>query len=209
MPVLEVLNTKNEKVGEVTLSEQFLGGQENKALVHSVVVAQRAGARSGTAQTKERAEVSGGGIKPWRQKGTGRARSGSNRSPVWRGGGTTFGPRPRDYSQNLPKQVKREAFYQALGAKLKNQDLLVVEDLNLEKPSTKEFLKVMADLKLEQNINLLVVTDQKNENLIKSCRNLPQVKVIPLEGLNVYEILKFDRLLFTRASAQKLEEVWG
>lgn len=209
MPALDVLNIKNEKVGKVTLGDQVFAPDADKGLLHQVVVAQQAAARAGSAKTKERAEVSGGGCKPWRQKGTGRARAGSNRSPLWRGGGTVFGPRPRDYSQHLPKKVKRIALYQALGIKLRGQDLLVVQELIFEKPSTKEFIKVMTGLNISHDKNILIVTDQQDENLVKSCRNLARAKVIPLQGLNVYEILKADKLLFTEKSVQKLEEVWG
>lgn len=209
MPVLEVVNTKKEKVGELTLSDRVFAAESNRGLLHQVVVAQRAGARLGTAKTKGRSEVSGGGRKPWRQKGTGRARAGTNRSPLWRGGGTVFGPHLRDYLQQTPKKVKRAALYQALGVKLQADEILVVDELSFEKPSTKEFIKVMAALNLEPKQNLLIVAAQRDENLIKSARNLQKVRVIPLEGLNVYEILKADKLVFTSASARKMEEVWG
>lgn len=202
--VITVVNLQNEKVDEVALSEGIFGVPVKGHLLHQVVRWQRARQRQGTASTKERAEVSGGGRKPWRQKGTGRARAGSIRSPLWRHGGTVFGPKPRDWSFALPRQVRQEALRAALAAKAAAQEIRVVEDLSLERPSTKAFQGILEALGLRGKI--LVVTARGDEAVDKSTRNLPHVKVLPARGVNVYDLLNADTVLFTREALLKVEE---
>ena len=164
---------------------------------------QRANQRSGNACTKTRGEVSGGGAKPWRQKGTGRARAGSRTSPVWRGGGTVFGPKPRDYSYSLPKKVRRLALKMALSARNQEGNLVVVDQFNLDQAKTREFVKVMDNFKFE---NCLVVTGEMDEKLGLSARNAVGYKVLPVAGLNVMDILKHSKLMLVQTSLAKLEE---
>ena len=202
--VINVVNLQNEKVDEVTLSEEVFGTPVKGHLLHQAVRWQRAKQRQGTASTKGRSEVSGGGRKPWRQKGTGRARAGSIRSPLWRHGGTVFGPKPRDWSFTLPREVRQKALRAALSAKAAAEEILVLEDLTLERPSTKAFQGILKALDLKGKT--LVVTAQVEEAVDKSTRNLPQVKVLPARGVNVYDLLNADMVLFTREALIKLEE---
>ena len=185
------------------LSEQVFGGPVNEAVLHSAVVMQMAGRRQGTASTKTRAEVRGGGRKPWRQKGTGRARVGSIRSPLWRTGGVTFGPKPRNYGYNLPKKVRRLALRSALSAKVKEGNLLVVDQLSLPEIKTKEMVKVLNALNATPKA--LVVT--ADENVQKSSRNIPGVLPMAAQGLNVYDLLNHDKLIITKEDVLKVEEV--
>jgi large subunit ribosomal protein L4 len=202
--VLNVVNLQNEKVDEVALSEEVFGVPVKGHLLYQAVRWQRAKQRRGTASTKGRSEVSGGGRKPWRQKGTGRARAGSIRSPLWRHGGTVFGPKPRDWSFILPRGVRQEALRAALSAKAAAEEILVVEDLTLERPSTRAFQGIVKALGLRGKI--LVVTAQVEEVVDKSARNLPGVKVLPARGVNVYDLLNADTVLFTREALIKVEE---
>lgn len=192
MPVVDIYNVNKEKVGEIDLKEDIFGVEIKPHVLHEVVVWQRACRRSGTASTKTRGEVSGGGRKPWRQKGTGRARAGSIRSPLWRGGGTVFGPKPRSYAYTLPKKVRRAALKMALTSKLANGRLLVLDDYPYNRPKTKEFVQVLKNFELDK---VLVVTPEVNQTLELSARNVPYVQVLPVAGLNVYDILRYDHLL--------------
>ena len=203
MPTVEVFDATNKKVGDIELSELVFGAEIKPHLLHEVVVWQLACRRKGTSSTKTRVEVRGGGKKPWRQKGTGRARAGTRRSPLWRGGGVTFGPKPRDYSYRPPKKVRRAALRVALSDKLNEQKLLVLKGFDLEEIKTKAFLEVLKRFEME---NALVVTPGYDEVLDKSSRNLPRVKVMGAEGLNVYDILKYDRLVLLESAVNPIEE---
>ena len=203
MAVCEVLNTLAEKVGEIELNDALFGVEVNTGILHEVVCMQRANQRSGNACTKTRGEVSGGGAKPWRQKGTGRARAGSRTSPVWRGGGTVFGPKPRDYSYTMPKKVRRLALKMALSARNQEGNMVVVDQFTLAEIKTRDFVTVMDNFKFD---NCLVVTGEADETLGLSSRNVVGYKVLPVAGLNVMDILKHSKLMLVQTSLAKLEE---
>ncbi|MEJ5329552.1 MAG: 50S ribosomal protein L4 [Desulfobaccales bacterium] len=202
MPVVDVYNVKREKVGELTLNDDIFGVEVYPPILHEVVTWQRAKRRAGTACTKTRGEVSGGGRKPYRQKGTGRARAGSIRSPLWRGGGTVFGPKPRSYDYTLPKKVRRLALKMALSSKLANGQLVILEDYPYTTPKTKDFVQLMKTFEMEK---ALVITDREHEALKLSARNLPSVQVLPTAGLNVYDILKYDHLVVLSPAVAQIE----
>jgi large subunit ribosomal protein L4 len=200
MPTVDIYNIEKEKVGELDLKEEIFGVEVKGHILHEVVTWQRACRRSGSASTKTRGEVRGGGHKPWRQKGTGRARSGSSRSPIWRGGGTTFGPRPRSYAYSLPKQVRRQALKMALSSKVANGRLLVLDAYPHTTPKTKDFVKVLEAFDISK---ALFITPEGYDILELSARNVPGIQVMPTMGLNVYDILKYEHLvLFPPALAQ-------
>jgi len=203
MPTLDVIDRNNEKVGSVELSEAVFAAEVKPHLLHEAVVWQLAKRRSGSASTKGRSELRGGGKKPWRQKGTGRARVGSRRSPLWRGGGTVFGPKPRDYGYTLPRKVKKAALRSALSSKLGEDKLTVLKGFELEAIKTKDFVSVLENLAAG---DCLVVTSGADEVLEKSSRNVPRVKVLRAEGLNVYDILKHDRLVLLQDAVASIEE---
>ena len=203
MSTVKIVNTKNESVGEIELNDEVFNREVKVHILHEVVRMQRAGRRSGNACTKTRVEVSGGGRKPWRQKGTGRARSGSNTSPVWRGGGVAFGPKPRDYSFKLNRKVKQQAVAMALSSRFQEGNLIVVDDFALERIKTKDFLGVMDVLNVG---NCLIVTDNASENLIKSSSNASGYKVLSSEGLNVYDILLHKKLILVQPVIECLEK---
>jgi len=203
MAVTEVYNTDNKKVGEVELNDALFGLEVKKHILHDVVKMQLANRRAGTASTKTRTEVRGGGAKPYRQKGTGRARAGTNRSPLWRGGGVVFGPKPRDYSYKPPKKVRRLGMRMALSARFSENNMLVLDGFDLADIKTKPFVEVMKKLNIE---NGLIVIPEKNENLEKSSRNVQGYKVIQAEGLNVYDILLHRRLVLLQPCLGQLEK---
>ncbi|WP_448871066.1 50S ribosomal protein L4 [Desulfobulbus propionicus] len=203
MAVCEILNTQAEKVGEIELNDSVFNIEVNSGILHEVVCMQRANRRSGNACTKTRGEVSGGGAKPWRQKGTGRARSGSRTSPVWRGGGTVFGPKPRDYSYSMPKKVKRLALRMALSARNQEGNLVVVDKFELPEVKTKNFVQVMNTFQFD---TCLIVTENVDDQINLSSRNAVGYKVLPVEGLNVYDILKHSKLMLVQSSLAKIEE---
>lgn len=202
MPQVALYNVNGEQVGEVELNQDVFG-PINKFVLHDAVVKHLAGRRRGTHDTRTRAEVRGGGRKPWRQKGTGRARHGSIRSPIWRGGGIVFGPHPRDYSYTLPKKVRRLALRSALSAKLAGGKLVVLDELKLAAPRTKEMRRIMANLGIAGPV--LLVTAARDENTFKSARNLPGVKTVTVEGLTTYDLLAYDTLLITKDALAELE----
>ncbi len=202
MAVTEVKNIKNEKIGEVELPESIFGIEVKPHILHDIVKMQLANRRSGTACTKTRAEVRGSNAKPWRQKGTGRARAGQKRSPLWRGGGTVFGPRPRDYSYKLPRKVRQLGLCMALSSRFAEENLLILDDFQLEQIKTKDFLSVMKNFAFD---NALIVVDGDNVNLEKSSRNVPGYKVLPTIGLNVYDILLHRKIVLTKATIGQLE----
>ena len=204
--VLDVLTMENVKVDQVALPEAVFAAPPQAHLVHQMVRFQRNTRRQGTASTKTRSEVSGGGRKPWRQKGTGRARAGTIRSPLWRHGGVVFGPKPRSYALDLPRAVRRQAMRAALSAKAEAGRIRVLDALSLEKPSTKAFRALLETLQVRGRA--LVILPQDDEVVMKSARNLPAVKVLPARGLNVYDVLEADTLLLTREALALVGEVW-
>jgi large subunit ribosomal protein L4 len=185
------------------LKEEIFGVKSRPHLLHQAVVMQLANRRAGTAATKSKGFVRGGGKKPWRQKGTGRARAGSIRSPIWIGGGTVFGPQPRDYSYRLPRTARREALLSALSLKNRDGKIVVVDKLELEEPKTRLMVKVLAELKVESALIVIAQTDDKIE---RAARNIPRVKVLRVEGLNVYDLVRYDHLIFTEGALKLLEE---
>ena len=185
------------------LNQAIFGAKTRAHLLHQAVVMQLANRRAGNAATKSKGFVRGGGKKPWRQKGTGRARAGSSRSPIWVGGGTTFGPQPRDYSYRLPRTARREALLSALSLKNRDGKIIVVDKFELEEAKTKLMVKALAELRVESAI---IVIPQSHEKIERSARNLPKIKVLRVEGLNVYDLLRYDHVIFTQDALQRLEE---
>lgn len=202
MAVADVFSIEKKKVSQVELNDAVFGAQPNEAVIYDVVKMQLAARRAGTASTKTRSDVSGGGKKPWRQKGTGRARAGTTRSPLWRSGGIVFGPHPRDYSFNVPKKMRKQALISALSMKLKQDKMLVINDFPMEKISTREFQSIIDLFDLKK---ALFVLDADNENLQKSSRNVKNIKMIRSEGLNVYDILNHEHLVLLEPSIKKIE----
>jgi large subunit ribosomal protein L4 len=207
MPKLQVLDKNGQQVGDIELSEAIFGITPNEAVLHEAVVMQQASLRRGTHAVKNRAAVSGGGKKPWRQKGTGRARAGSIRSPLWVGGGVVFGPTPRSYAYKLPKKVRRLAIKSALSSKVQDNELVVLDQLTLEQPKTREMVQVLKNLGATKKA--LIVTDNLEENVVLSTRNIPGVKVIHADGVNVLDVLYHDKLILTRGAVNRVEEVLG
>lgn len=206
--IVQALDTNGVKTADVALDETVFGAVGSSHLMHDVVRMQLANRRQGTASTRRRSEVRGGGKKPWKQKGTGRARAGTRRSPLWRGGGTVFGPQPRSYSYEIPRQVRAAALRAALSEKVRAGQFVVVDSLSLEEPSTKAFKALLARLGVQGRA--LIVTDQvqQDDATSKSCRNLPDLTLIPTQGLNVYDILKHETLIMTRGAVSTIEEAW-
>ena len=205
MPKTTVYDITGKAVGEIELSENIFGQEVNASVLHEVVKAYLANQRQGTQSALTRAEVSGGGIKPWRQKGTGRARQGSTRSPQWRHGGVVFAPKPRDYTIRVNKKVKRLAMKSALSSKVLDADLIVFNELNLAAAKTKEMVKALKAVEAEK---ALIVLDSSDETVERAARNIEGVKTTLVGTLNVYEILKYKKLILTEASAKKIEEVY-
>jgi large subunit ribosomal protein L4 len=202
MSVCDVVNTSAEKVAEIEVNDNLFGVEVDTGILHEVVCMQRANRRRGTASTKTRGEVRGGGAKPWRQKGTGRARAGTNNSPIWRGGGTTFGPKPRDYSYSMPKKVRRLALRMALSARMSEGNVVILDQFAMDAPKTKEFVNVMKNFDFDQ---CLIVTGDESANLQLSVRNAVGYKTLPVAGLNVYDILKYPKLMVIQSSLEQLE----
>ncbi|MDX9917935.1 MAG: 50S ribosomal protein L4 [Gudongella sp.] len=207
MPKVNVYNMQGEVVEEMELSEAIFGVEINEHVVYEVVKNQLANKRQGTQSTKTRAEVRGGGRKPWRQKGTGRARQGSIRSPQWKGGGVVFAPKPRDYSYSVPKKVKRLALKSALTDKLQNNEMIVVDQLSFDAPRTKDMINVLANLKADKKA--LIVTAEKNENVVRSANNIPNVATLSVNTINVYDILKYNSFIITKDAVKRVEEVYA
>lgn len=209
MAKLKVLNLEGKELRDIELAEEVFGIEPNKQALFDAVQLQRASLRQGTHDTKNRREVRGGGRKPWRQKGTGRARQGSIRSPQWRGGGIVFGPTPRSYSYSLNRKVRRLALRSALSQKVLDANLVVLENLTIEAPKTKVFVSVMQSLKLENKTLFVVAGDEDVENAFLSMRNLPNTLLLSVDGLNVYDILNADALVFTESAAKLAGEVFA
>lgn len=196
MPEVDLLNSKGENMGKISLPEEIFGKKVNPGLVHEALVSQLAMARQGTASTKTRAEVSGGGAKPWRQKGTGRARVGSNRSPIWRHGGITFGPKPRSYKIAFPKKKRRSAVKQILSEKIRENRLRVIDSLMLEEGKTKKAKALLE--KMDVLMGALVIAKGKDANLSRAFANLPKVKLITVQSINIRDLLNYEKIIITR-----------
>lgn len=205
MPKVALFNISGSQVGEVELNDAVFGIEPNTHVLHEAVVMQRASLRFGTHKVKGRSEVRGGGRKPWKQKGTGRARQGSIRAPQWVGGGTVFGPTPRSYAYKLPKKVRRLAIKSALSWKVIDQDIIVLDALSLNAPKTKEFAAILNNLKVDRKA--LVVAPSYDDNVALSARNIPGVKFVAADGINVLDVLTHDKLIITKEAVQKVEEV--
>ena len=206
MPKTTLYNTKAEKIGEIELSDAIFGIEANKEAMHTMVVNYLANQRQGTQSTKTRTEVRGGGRKPWRQKGTGRARQGSIRAPQWTGGGVALGPKPRSYRFTVNKKLRRLAFKSALSTKVVDNDIIVIDELKLDTFKTKEMAAI---LKAFEADNALVVTAGKDENVVRSAANIPGIKTSMAENLNVYDVLKYNKFIVTKDAVSKIEEVYA
>jgi large subunit ribosomal protein L4 len=205
MPTVPLYNMTGAQIGEIELDDRVFGIEPNQAAMHAAVKMQLANQRAGTSSTKTRSEVRGGGRKPFRQKGTGRARAGSIRSPLWRKGGVIFGPQPREYSYKLPRKLRRLALKSALSSKAKSEGVLVVDELVFEEPKTRRMIEVLDSLDLYSKT--LVVTADGDVNVIKSARNIPGVKPVRADFLSVYDILDHDKLVITQEAVARVEEV--
>lgn len=207
MPTLAVYDMKNSKVGDIDLSAEIFEVEMNAGLVHQAVVMQMASWRLGTHATKTRGMVRGGGRKPWRQKGTGRARAGSRRSPLWRGGGTIFGPHPRSYAFTMPRKQRRLALKCVLSDKVKSDNLIVLDDLNFDAPKTKNFVAFQKTFGVD-NCKALFITEEVVENVMRSSNNLQNANVISALQINVYDILNCEKVFITKSAVAKIEEVY-
>jgi large subunit ribosomal protein L4 len=203
MSTAKVFNMLNEEVGEIQLNDEIFNVEVKNFILHDVVRLQMAARRAGTASTKTRVEVSGGGRKPWRQKGTGRARSGSRTSPLWRGGGTVFGPKPRSYEFKLNKKVKKLALLMALSSRNNEGNLKVLDSFQMDRIKTKDFVGIMSTIQIG---NGLIIVDQKSETMDKSSKNVCNYKVLPVDGVNVYDILLHEKLVVTKPAIESLEK---
>ena len=206
MATLAVYNTDGKEVDKIELSDDIFGVEINETLVHKAVVTYLANNRQGTQSALTRAEVSGGGKKSWRQKGTGHARQGSTRSPQWTGGGIVFAPKPREYSKKMNKRERQIALFSALTSKVQDQKMIVVDELSMEAPKTAAFAEILSNLKVG---SALVVTKDKNDNVVLSARNIPEVATTMSSSISVYDILKYDSLVITKDAAQAIEEVYA
>ena len=206
MANVSVYNIEGKEVGSIELNDAVFGVEVNEHLVHMAVVNQLANNRQGTQSAKTRSEVSGGGRKPWRQKGTGHARQGSTRAPQWTGGGIVFAPKPRDYSFKMNKKEKKIALLSALTSKVADNKIVVLDAFNLDEVKTKKFAEVMSNLKVDK---ALVVIEGENKNVVLSGRNIPTVKVSATNEINTYDVLKYETLVVTKAAVEKLEEVYA
>ncbi len=207
MPKVALYDMSGAQIGELELNDSVFGIEPNQAVMYDFVKMQLANKRVGTSSTKTRAEVSGSGKKPWRQKGTGRARVGNRRNPVWTGGGIAFGPRPRDYSYRLPRKVRKLAMKSALSSKVLENNIIVVDQLSFDEPRTKQMVATLQALNSSKKT--LVVTADGDANITKSARNIPGVKPLRVDYINVYDLLRYDTLLITRDAVAKVEEVYA
>lgn len=206
MPKLSVYNLAGQVTGEIELNDQVFGVEFNEAVVHQAIVMQLANQRQGTSATKTRGMVRGGGRKPWKQKGTGRARSGSTRSPIWVGGGTTFGPQPRSYAKKMPRKARRLALCCALSAKVAAGEMVVIEGLNFDAPKTKNVVSMLNAFDAAAK-KALLITDAENTNVELSARNMPKVTAISNMGLNCFDILNSNKVFLAKEVVEKIEEV--
>ena len=206
MPTVGLFNKEGNKIEDIQLNDKVFAVEVNADAMHQVVVALLANKRQGTQSAKTRAEVRGGGIKPWRQKGTGRARQGSIRAPQWIKGGVVFAPKPRDYRMSIPKSMRRVAMLSALTSKVQNDELVVLDSLTLEAPKTKEIVKMLNAFNAKKT---LIVTAEANETVYKSARNIEGVAVLPVNNINVYDLLKYSKVIMTKDAVSKIEEVYA
>ena len=206
MTKIDMLNREGSSVGEIELNDAIFMNQINVPIMHQAVRVYLASLRRGTHNTKNRAAVAGGGKKPWRQKGTGRASFGSSRNPVWRGGGVVFGPTPRDYSIAMPKKMRRAALLSALSSKLADGDLIVIDELDFEAPKTKEMARILNNIGAA---NALVVLGEDALNAVLTLRNIASVEAVPFDGMNTYNVLYHNKLVITKAALALIEEVYG
>lgn len=210
MPTLKVRNLKNKEVGEVELSDKVFDAELNEGLIHAAVRNYLANGRQGTSKTKTRGNVRGGGRKPWKQKGTGRARVASIRSPLWRGGGRVHGPLPKDWSYKMPKKMRRGAIRSAISERLREGNIIVVDDISIENPKTKEFVAILKSLELndgKKQIKALFVDSLDNSNLIIGSRNVQKTKVVNSYGVNVYDIIWHEKIVLSKAAIEELDQV--
>ena len=206
MPTVGLFNKEGNKIEDIQLNDNIFAVEVNEDAMHQVVVALLANKRQGTQSAKTRAEVRGGGIKPWRQKGTGRARQGSIRAPQWIKGGVVFAPKPRDYRMSIPKSMRRVAMLSALTSKVQNDEMVVLDSLTLEAPKTKEIVKMLNAFNAKKT---LIVTAEANETVYKSARNIEGVAVLPVNNINVYDLLKYSKVIMTKDAVSKIEEVYA
>lgn len=206
MPTVGLFNKEGKKIEDIQLNETIFAAEVNADAMHQVVVALLANKRQGTQSAKTRAEVRGGGIKPWRQKGTGRARQGSIRAPQWIKGGVVFAPKPRDYRMSIPKSMRRVAMLSALTSKVQNDEMVVLDSLTLEAPKTKEVVKMLNAFNAKKT---LIITAEANETVYKSARNIEGVAVLPVNNINVYDLLKYPKVIMTKDAVSKIEEVYA
>lgn len=206
MPTVGLFNKEGNKIEDIQLNDNIFAVEVNADAMHQVVVALLANKRQGTQSAKTRAEVRGGGIKPWRQKGTGRARQGSIRAPQWIKGGVVFAPKPRDYRMSIPKSMRRVAMLSALTSKFQNDEMVVLDSLTLEAPKTKEIVKMLNAFNAKKT---LIVTAEANETVYKSARNIEGVAVLPVNNINVYDLLKYSKVIMTKDAVSKIEEVYA
>ena len=206
MPTVGLFNKEGNKIEDIQLNDKVFAVEVNADAMHQVVVALLANKRQGTQSAKTRAEVRGGGIKPWRQKRTGRARQGSIRAPQWIKGGVVFAPKPRDYRMSIPKSMRRVAMLSALTSKVQNDEMVVLDSLTLEAPKTKEIVKMLNAFNAKKT---LIVTAEANETVYKSARNIEGVAVLPVNNINVYDLLKYSKVIMTKDAVSKIEEVYA
>ncbi|KNZ42797.1 50S ribosomal protein L4 [Acetobacterium bakii] len=206
MPKIDILDVKGNIVGDVELSEGIFGIEPNEYVVHEVVVALLANRRQGTRSAKTRSEVRGGGRKPWKQKGTGRARAGTIRSPLWKGGGVVFAPKSRDYSKKVNKKVKALAMKSVFSAKAQENEIRVLNQLIMDVPKTKEMITILGNINAEK---ALIVLPENNDNIFRSANNIPKIATTTVSELNVYDMLKYDVLIMTQEALEKIEEVYA
>ena len=206
MATVSVLNTDGKEVEKLELSDKIFGVEIHEAIVHKAVVTTLANRRQGTQSALTRSEVSGGGRKPWRQKGTGHARQGSIRAPQWTGGGVVFAPKPRDYSKKINKKEARLALFSALTAKVQENKLIVVDELTMNEPKTKDFVKILSNINATK---ALIVLEGENNSVVLSARNIPDVKTETRNAINVYDVVKYDSLVITKDAVAAIEEVYA
>jgi len=202
---LPVQNIKGENIGEVSLKDDIFNTKINNFLVHQAVKNYLANKRRGTASTKTRREVRGGGVKPWKQKGTGRARAGTNRSPIWVGGGITFGPAPRDYSFSLPKKMKVVALNSVLSDKAKNKEIIIIDKLYLENNKTKRMVEILKNLQASKKP--LIIIEKEDNDIAQTLRNIKGAKILPVSKINVYDLINQGKIIITKDALQRIEEV--
>jgi len=205
MVELSLHNVEGKEIGEISLRDNIFNAKINKYLVHQIVKRYLAGKRRGTASTKNRSEVRGGGAKPWRQKGTGRARAGTNRSPIWVGGGIVFGPAPRDYSFSLPKKMKVAAIKSVLSDKLENKEIIIIDKLSLEKNKTNKMLEILKNLQAFKKP--LIIIEKEDSGIVLAVRNIKGAKILPVSKINAYDLVNQEKIIITKKALQQIEEV--